>query len=204
LLNVALVKSFLLLISISFNNKSWYYFRREASLDVEVAASGFTKEMAEDFDDMVLIEDDEEGETDEEPDEPPPCDNEDLNSTTNESNVDCNTTITSQSAEADCELRKDFACAVAELSLDDVNGRLDSSKDECNESVSGFSCISRSTTATIAPEVIKQRLKKSFDKTDKLNAKKRIRAKGEASATTRQRRDNSDNIRQSTGIWGWE
>jgi RIO kinase 2 len=78
------------------------------------------------------------------------------------------------------------------------------SQNYCSESVSGFSCISRSTAATIAPEVIKDRLKKSFQKSDKINAKKRIRAKGEASATTRQRRDNSDTIKHSTGIWGWE
>ncbi|OXA62787.1 serine/threonine-protein kinase RIO2 [Folsomia candida] len=173
---------------------------RHDSLDVEVAASGFTKEM-EDRLDQVLDEKESDGESEDENNDVKPIDDHDdkellePSSNIDEIGIDC-------AVAADIEeMRSQFDTAMEDLKLDHVPSK---SYQDCNASVSGFSCISRSTAATIAPEVIKERLKKSFKKTDKINANKRIRAKGEASATTRQRRDNSDNIRQSTGIWGWQ
>lgn len=169
-------------------------------MDVEVAASGFTKEM-EDRLDQVLDEKESDGESEDENNDVKPIDDHDdkellePSSNIDEIGIDC-------AVAADIEeMRSQFDTAMEDLKLDHVPSK---SYQDCNASVSGFSCISRSTAATIAPEVIKERLKKSFKKTDKINANKRIRAKGEASATTRQRRDNSDNIRQSTGIWGWQ
>ncbi|XP_012534370.2 serine/threonine-protein kinase rio2 [Monomorium pharaonis] len=60
-----------------------------------------------------------------------------------------------------------------------------------------------STVATIAPDVIKKRIKSALDKRDKSQAKRAL-VKGEASAVTRIRRDNRATIKESTGIWGWE
>jgi len=96
------------------------------------------------------------------------------------------------------ELREELVSSMVDMKLmeeEDDDLRADV------ESISGFSCASKST---IAPEAIKERLKKTFTKTDKMNARKRIRAKGEESAVTRSRRENNDNIRQSKGLWGWE
>lgn len=60
----------------------------------------------------------------------------------------------------------------------------------------------RSCATTIAPEEIKQRVKKQMFVKEKREQRKRCVAKGEASAVTRSRRENRDNIKQSEGIWG--
>lgn len=63
---------------------------------------------------------------------------------------------------------------------------------------------SYSTASTIAPEVIKGRLKKSLHSKQKKLERKHCVAKGEASAATRAKRENLDTIRESKGIWGWD
>ncbi|XP_034943223.1 serine/threonine-protein kinase rio2 [Chelonus insularis] len=65
---------------------------------------------------------------------------------------------------------------------------------------------SASTAATIAPEVIKRRVRQSLEKRERHGQSRRILAKGEASATTRVRRENRDTIKQSTdgGMWSWD
>lgn len=61
-----------------------------------------------------------------------------------------------------------------------------------------------STTSTIPPEVIRDRVKKALERRSKQATRLRCLAKGEASATTRKRRENRDTIKDSSGIWGWE
>lgn len=63
---------------------------------------------------------------------------------------------------------------------------------------------SNTTAATIAPELIKKKVKIALQKRDKKEQSRRILVKGEANAITRVRRENRDTIKQSTGIWGWE
>lgn len=63
---------------------------------------------------------------------------------------------------------------------------------------------SGSTTSTIAPHVIRRRVKLALEKRDRKSQSKKIVVKGEASAVTRIRRDNRATIKESTGIWGWE
>ena len=63
---------------------------------------------------------------------------------------------------------------------------------------------SYTSASTIAPEIIKMKMKSALEKRDKKNSSRRALVKGEASATARSRRENRDNIKQSTGIWGWE
>jgi len=65
-----------------------------------------------------------------------------------------------------------------------------------------YSSYSASTTAsTIAPEVVKARVKASLERKDRKGQARRRLAKGEASAVTRSRRANADNIKGSAGIW---
>lgn len=60
------------------------------------------------------------------------------------------------------------------------------------------------SASTIAPEIVKQQVKKNLDVRQKKMDRKKAIAKGEASAVTRDRRDNRETIRESSGIWGWE
>ncbi|XP_032514513.2 serine/threonine-protein kinase RIO2 [Danaus plexippus] len=63
---------------------------------------------------------------------------------------------------------------------------------------------SYTSASTIAPEVVKQQVKKNLEAKQKKMERKKAVAKGEASAVTRQRRDNRETIRESHGIWGWD
>ncbi|KAI8434433.1 hypothetical protein MSG28_012466 [Choristoneura fumiferana] len=58
------------------------------------------------------------------------------------------------------------------------------------------------SASTIAPEVVKQQVKKNLDVRQKRMERKKAIAKGEASAVTRQRRDNRETVRESHGLWG--
>ncbi|XP_047532254.1 serine/threonine-protein kinase RIO2 [Vanessa atalanta] len=62
---------------------------------------------------------------------------------------------------------------------------------------------SYTSASTIAPEIVKQQVKKNLDAREKRAERKKAIAKGEASAVTRQRRDNKETIRESHGLWGW-
>ncbi|XP_050350244.1 serine/threonine-protein kinase RIO2 [Nymphalis io] len=62
---------------------------------------------------------------------------------------------------------------------------------------------SYTSASTIAPEVVKQQVKKNLEAREKRMERKKAIAKGEASAVTRQRRDNKETIRESHGLWGW-
>jgi len=61
-----------------------------------------------------------------------------------------------------------------------------------------------STASTIAPELIKARVKASLEKRSKKGQARRQVARGEASAATRSQRDNAQNIKQSgtDSFWG--
>ncbi|XP_049871650.1 serine/threonine-protein kinase RIO2 [Pectinophora gossypiella] len=62
---------------------------------------------------------------------------------------------------------------------------------------------SYTSASTIAPDVVKLQVKKNLEVRQKKMDRKKIIAKGEASAVTRQRRDNKETIRESHGLWGW-
>lgn len=59
------------------------------------------------------------------------------------------------------------------------------------------------SVSTIPPEEVKQRLKKEQQKKQRKQEKKRITVKGEASAVNRSRRENLDNIKQSSFFDEW-
>lgn len=81
-------------------------------------------------------------------------------------------------------------------------------KQHCSNRIRFYShtCSVRTTSsaATIAPEEIRSRVKKSLERRERASQKKRVTVKGEASAVTRSRRDNMDTIKQCDGIWSWE
>lgn len=60
------------------------------------------------------------------------------------------------------------------------------------------------SACTIAPEVVKNQVKRNLEMKQKKMERKKAVAKGEASATTRHRRDNRETIRESHGLWGWD
>lgn len=76
--------------------------------------------------------------------------------------------------------------------------------EEADESCDSRSMHSITTVSTIAPELIKRKVKVALQKREKGEQSRRIITKGEANAVTRTRRENRDTIKQSTGIWGWE
>jgi len=89
----------------------------------------------------------------------------------------------------------------------DVKAAGGGADDDDTRSVRSYarSCAGASSTAsTIAPEVIKKRVKASLEKKKRVMETRRIRAKGDANAVTRQRRENKHEISASkdAAFWG--
>merc|ERR1711894_11821 len=87
----------------------------------------------------------------------------------------------------------------------DINNVKRSSTDKCEEldSVASIKVPSSryapsSVASTIAPEVIKARVKASLEKRKRNHQMKRIRTKGDTSAVTKQRSENKNEIKTST------
>jgi RIO kinase 2 len=193
---------------------------REDSLDVEVSMSGFTKEMQEDLHrEIEAVDSEEEDEDDDSADSDDSqnkTEEEAVNSDPKSAESELARNKEEKSTELDdhvvdsvevTDLQAQVTKSLAEMRLEELKSRLRPEEEDDKCSISGLSSmsrISRSTAAsTIAPEIIKDRIRKAFNKSDKINATKRIRAKGEASATTRSRRENMDNIKGSQGLWGY-
>uniref|UniRef100_A0A8D8Y9P1 Serine/threonine-protein kinase RIO2 n=1 Tax=Cacopsylla melanoneura TaxID=428564 RepID=A0A8D8Y9P1_9HEMI len=70
--------------------------------------------------------------------------------------------------------------------------------------ISHFSLRSMTSASTIPPEVIRARVKKALEKRERTKVRVRNLAKGEASATSRHRRENRDTIKESVGCTGWD
>ncbi|XP_076748975.1 RIO kinase 2 [Xylocopa sonorina] len=119
-------------------------------------------------------------------------------------NIDINRTTESSISSKSRNLN---AKHVAESTSSCIGTMGSNSENECPEAEElsdSRSMYSTSTAATIAPDVIKKRVKAALHKREKREQSRRILAKGEANAVTRVRRENRDTIKQSTGIWGWE
>ncbi|XP_071879210.1 RIO kinase 2 isoform X1 [Bombus fervidus] len=222
---------------------------REDCIDVEIKASGITKQMEKDLlreIGMVNVEDEEiEEDCNEDMDEE--------NRSMNNSEIDylqlqvensvrnefmCTSKKTSEDSEAN-EKKDSTVLSVEDRILEEGVKKIDTSKsvgnligkksydlnvkhneeitnsllftgtcDSEDDDVEKFneseSMYSSSTVATIAPELIRKKVKIALQKREKREQSRRILAKGEANATTRVRRENRDTIKQSTGIWGWE
>ncbi|XP_068988083.1 uncharacterized protein RIOK2 isoform X1 [Bombus flavifrons] len=222
---------------------------REDCIDVEIKASGITKQMEKDLlreIGMVEVEDEEI--------------EEDCNEDTDEENKNMNDSeINYLQLEVENSVRNEFMCTSKKTSEDsEANEKKDSTvlsvedrileegvkkidmgksvgnlidkksydlnvkhneeitnsflfTETCNsedDDVEKFndleSMYSSITATTIAPELIKKKVKIALQKREKREQSRRILVKGEANAITRVRRENKDTIKQSTGIWGWE
>ncbi|XP_012243615.1 serine/threonine-protein kinase rio2 isoform X1 [Bombus impatiens] len=222
---------------------------REDCIDVEIKASGITKQMEKDLlreIGMVEVEDEEiEEDCNEDTDEE--------NKNTNESEIDylqlevensvrnefmCTSKKTSEDSETN-EKEDSIVLSVEDRILEEGVKKIDMGKsvgnligkksydlnvkhnkeitnsflftETCNsedDDVEKFndlkSMYSSMTASTIAPELIKKKVKIALQKREKREQSRRILVKGEANAITRVRRENRDTIKQSTGIWGWE
>lgn len=203
---------------------------REDCIDAVIKASGLTRQMEKDLlVEMGMIDEDEdnEQENDNENNEETPQINDDdivdlreqvckamvetdykLDTTTCEEQSNNVTEINSKSTDNN-SLNEINCTNHDEPKEDEIPQLLDLSLNDSPDSEDYYDCRSiRSVSAapSIAPEVIRQRIKRELAKRDKRGQSRRILAKGEASATTRSRRANRDNIKQSTGggIWGCE
>lgn len=101
----------------------------------------------------------------------------------------------------------DFVDAVNNLSTTDdsivITGKSES--DRWDVLSNDYSSRSLSTSATIEPQVIHLKVKKSLNKRDKLLTRQRCLAKGEASAVTRKRNENRDLIKEYSNVFSaWE
>ena len=195
--------------------------RREDDLDVQVAASGFVKQLEEMYGDPEAELDSDEDQSEEsfltmvdkiklddldpETDPAPPSssamdpetDPEPLNHSTMNPVADPappNHSTMGPEADPAPTIDPEGTDRVPDL-VDDLPDWPQCAKSRAAGSVSSMS--------TIHPDVIKQRVKKNLSRRKNDEVLSRIRAKGEASAVTRKRRENKDNIR-ADGIWGWD
>ncbi|XP_043491317.1 serine/threonine-protein kinase RIO2 [Polistes fuscatus] len=172
---------------------------REDCVDIEIKASGLTKQMEKDVLMEMGFEANENKET---------CkiDNDDNDDDVNVSAGDNNDDIDVSAGDNanDNSKESNFENDIEELRLrvEQSMQEVDSSEENVNEDLT----IARSAATTIiSPDDIKKRTKRSLEKREKKNISRKILVKGEASAVTRVRRENRDIIKQSTvGIWGCE
>jgi len=193
-------------------------------LDVEVSASGFTRQMDKDLYIEMGIEKDDD--SDKGSDEVA----QELETRTESSEVEeLRKEVEDMVNEFHCEVQDSEEPVVNGISASDTNRLSEATAATQNDPVSGetsraeetcetkqhfsgrirsyshtCSVHTTSTAATIAPEEIRSRVKKSLERRERISQKKRLTVKGEASAVTRSRRDNMDTIKQCDGIWGWE
>nr|CAG4650893.1 EOG090X04DJ [Simocephalus serrulatus]SVE94173.1 EOG090X04DJ [Simocephalus serrulatus] len=190
---------------------------REANIDVEVAASGFVKELVEEYEDCELQSDEElENSILEESEQKIPQDIsqevspeivEPLKESTESSPVEppkpVNETLP---VEEEVPLPETFSEPPQVLDPEDgedVAELTDMLTDWTGIKSKNRGTGSTASMSTIHPDIVKQRVKKTITKRQNVQAVQRIRAKGEASAATRKKRENKDLIR-SDGIWGWD
>ncbi|XP_017774096.1 PREDICTED: serine/threonine-protein kinase RIO2 [Nicrophorus vespilloides] len=193
---------------------------RNDNLDAEIHCSGFTKKMARDINVELGIDSDDDDEEDDEV-EDNVSDDEDIENNVSEDEEVKDETEEIQKVKDDIEeitkatekvvVTKEEFCTVdsifdklkgdnkQHLQVVDDNESVNCSEgsDELFESRSVRSCAT-----TIHPDEIKKRIKKQIYSKEKRIQRKKCVAKGEASATTRVRRENVDTIKQSDGIWG--
>lgn len=205
---------------------------REDCIDVEIRASGLTKQMEKDLlIEMGLVEPEDEEEEQ--------CEKQQADEDARNADE-----ISYLQLQVEHAVQQDFACSKKDVSTEsetieerirniDIKTTLESEQ-RINEENSNANCDtacetlpeeiigsgnedaysdhlsdsrsirSVSTAATIAPELIKKRVQVALQKRGQKERSRKIVVKGEASALTRVRRENRDTIKQSTGIWGWE
>lgn len=182
---------------------------------MEVAASGYVKEFEDPEDSEFQSEDDRSESEDKNDNHHELNDNNDEDSRKTEKTPILETCFDLQKelqnfanvSENEPSSRSDVVVSHHEP-LDEIDSQ---EVDELSESMNDWSGIrtkshgaaSLASMSTIHPDVIKQRVKKGITKRQNMQATQRIRAKGDASAVTRKKRENKELIR-ADGIWGWD
>lgn len=207
---------------------------RTDNLDAEVMCSGFTKEMAEylnveyGIDDSNPHSDEEDKPEESDSEEYSEAKQNDLQEEVRKSiddmgfeekDFDLLTKDCVSCQENDVTLREvsNTDCDVSKrnrISVDSMRLKKCSSSSDCNDNLSDHSLDKfsfkygsgsiRSSATTIHPDEIKKRLRKQIHLKEKNVQRKKCVAKGEASAVTRNRRENRDTINQTHGLWSWE
>nr|SVE76940.1 EOG090X04DJ [Daphnia lumholtzi]SVE77537.1 EOG090X04DJ [Daphnia lumholtzi]SVE78165.1 EOG090X04DJ [Daphnia lumholtzi] len=197
---------------------------REANIDVEVAASGYVKELEDQLDGNYDEESDgEEKDCEIFQDEKISGEIAEKVETLTKENVKEPVQVTPEQLPREKDkIEDELIPAVNEvqepLDRDNVSiARSDEPVEDAEEveqlsemltDWSGIKTKNRGTgstasMSTIHPDIIKQRVKNTITKRQNMQAVQRIRAKGEASAATRKKRENKELIR-ADGIWGWD
>jgi len=230
------------MISTSHQNAQWYFdrdvtcvrefFRKRFSyeselfpkfedvtrthdLDVEVAASGFTKEMQQELSQVTNLrtsecDDDESGEEEESDSEQESEEAQNPVSLTSLGNVQrwmdnpSNSQAQNEDIEIDLASRLSIIDAKMEPEVEKVEEEKVKIDKEETESVAvpgSYIAGSATTQATIAPDVIRQRVKKEIAKRQRHERRKEAKPKGDAGAALRNRRENKDIVKEYAG---WE
>nr|SVE84192.1 EOG090X04DJ [Daphnia pulex] len=194
---------------------------REANIDVEVAASGYVKELEEELEEDYEEESDNQVEEDHDdlpeekiskevpPSENKTCVTEDVKEPiTAESTPDDRFPVENKILEpinepVDLEYVPEVSIEGLAEDAEDVEQLSEMLTDWSGIKTKRTGAGSTASMSTIHPDVIKQRVKSTITRRQNMQAVQRIRAKGEASAATRKKRENKDMIR-SEGIWGWD
>ncbi|XP_065203698.1 serine/threonine-protein kinase RIO2 [Planococcus citri] len=163
---------------------------KEDDMDIEIGVSGFCGNDSN--------QDDTKSESENE-------NNDDDDDDDARENVSVGAEITTKAAAAD-DLDLDLDVKIDALEMDEkgAENAVHESADEkdCGASIAdSFSDIrsyATSTASTIAPNVIHARIKKSLHKREKLDARRKCVAKGEASAVVRRRKENRNVIKECT------
>merc|ERR1712071_304879 len=180
---------------------------REANVDIEVSASGYIKELQAQYGDNE--EENKEEEEDEEQDEEKEDRIEAKEETPDKVETIENTfEIVQEKLEAfviinpemEGELMNDVP-TLEEIAAQDQLSDFQQKWPKMGRSRGASGSVS--SVSTIHPDVIKKQVKKNFTRQKNIENANRIHAKGEASATTRKRRENSEAVRPG-GMWGWD
>ncbi|XP_050522329.1 serine/threonine-protein kinase RIO2 [Daktulosphaira vitifoliae] len=181
---------------------------REEFLDVEVSASGFTKNM-----DQVLLHEmgliDKIDSSNEDDNVSYKNEKEEIEHLSQQVSELMKAEDSSPSSKK-CSLPEKELTSCHDTSKSDSEEYISlSGSDDCDSVVSSKVCYSDihsvrsvTTSTTIPPEVIRDKVKKALEKRDRVAVQRRRLAKGEASAVSRQRKENRDLIKDSFGIWG--
>lgn len=164
---------------------------RKDNLDMELFVSGFTKQMAK----VIDVEYGMQSDSDSENDEDEIMEEQEENDKFFDALELLEPLEKLQMVQKNEEVKKDE---------NEINSDLDSNFDDASNFDPVETQSIRSTATTIHPDEIKSRVRKQLHSKEKRLQRKKCVAKGEASAVTRNRRDNVDTIKTSAGIWGWD
>lgn len=174
-------------------------------LDNEVRCSGFTKQMAEDINNELYIENGELRKDDDSDDEYESSDGTENEESEEEPIDDACANISNEIKKLSIENSKEKEKSNSDFFVDkdlsadsDLDVMSDASHNYFQEN-DGFS-----VTSTIHPEEVKKRIRKERLMKQKKDMIGRWVAKGVSSAANRSRKENKTIVKESRGIWGWE